>query len=205
MDSNMYAKYLKPLLDRLGALLLLLVFSPFIAFTAIMIALTLGRPVVFAQKRPGLYGKIFTIYKFRTMSDERDDNGTLLPDAERLKGIGKILRSLSLDELPQLWNILKGEMSFVGPRPLLPEYLELYTPEQAKRHDVKPGITGWAQVNGRNALSWKEKFRYDVEYAQNISFCFDLKILFLTVAKVFKREGISQEGEATMEKFNGNN
>jgi lipopolysaccharide/colanic/teichoic acid biosynthesis glycosyltransferase len=168
-----------------------------------MIALSLGRPVVFAQKRPGLRGKIFTIYKFRTMSDERDGNGNLLPDAQRLHGVGKVIRSLSLDELPQLWNVLRGEMSFVGPRPLLPEYLELYTPEQAKRHDVRPGITGWAQVNGRNALSWEEKFRYDVEYAQNISFRFDLKIIFLTVIKVFKREGISQEGEATMEKFTG--
>lgn len=205
MGSNMYAKYLKPLLDRLGALLLLLVFSPFIVFMAVMIALSLGRPVVFAQKRPGLRGKIFTIYKFRTMSDERNGNGNLLPDSERLHRIGKIIRSLSLDELPQLWNVLRGEMSFVGPRPLLPEYLDLYTPEQSRRHDVKPGITGWAQVNGRNALSWKEKFRYDVEYAQSISFRFDLKIIFLTVIKVFKREGIAQEGEATMEKFNGNN
>lgn len=201
----MYAKYLKPLLDRLGALILLILLSPLITLTALLIALLLSRPVVFAQKRPGLQGKIFTIYKFRTMSDERDGNGNLLPDSERLHGIGKIIRSLSLDELPQLWNVLRGEMSFVGPRPLLPEYLELYTPEQSRRHDVKPGITGWAQVNGRNALSWKEKFRYDVEYAQNISFRFDLKILFLTVVKVFKREGISQKGEATMGKFNGNN
>ncbi len=201
----MYVRFFKPLADRLGALLLLVVFSPFMAMTALMIALALGRPVLFSQKRPGLNGKIFTIYKFRTMSDERDDNENLLPDAERLYGVGKIIRSLSLDELPQLWNVLRGEMSFVGPRPLLAEYLELYSDEQKKRHSVRPGITGWAQVNGRNAISWKEKFRYDVEYVNNISFWFDSKILFLTVLKVLKKEGISQEGEATMEKFNGSN
>lgn len=163
----------------------------------------MGLPVYFTQHRPGLHGKIFTIYKFRTMTNERDDKGDLLPDSERLHGIGKIIRSLSLDELPQLLNVLKGEMSFIGPRPLLSEYLPLYSPQQSRRHDVKPGITGWAQINGRNAISWEEKFRYDVEYVENISFVFDLKIFFLTLKKVFIREGISQEGEATMEKFTG--
>lgn len=205
MDSNMYAKTIKPLIDRIGALILLLLLSPFMAVTALMVALALGRPVLFSQKRPGLNGKIFTIYKFRTMSDVRDEAGDLLPDAQRLRGIGKAIRSLSLDELPQLWNVLRGEMSFVGPRPLLTEYLELYSDEQKKRHSVRPGITGWAQVNGRNAISWKEKFRYDVEYVNNVSFWFDSKILFLTLLKVLKKEGISQEGEATMEKFNGSN
>lgn len=168
-----------------------------------MIAVNMGRPVVFAQRRPGLHGKIFTIYKFRTMTDEKDPQGNLLPDSERLKGIGRFIRSHSLDELPQLLNVLKGEMSFIGPRPLLPEYLPLYTPQQARRHDVKPGITGWAQINGRNAISWEEKFRYDVEYVDNISFALDFKIFYRTFAKVFIKEGISQAGEATMEKFKG--
>jgi lipopolysaccharide/colanic/teichoic acid biosynthesis glycosyltransferase len=203
MDLNVYINLIKPLLDRFGALFLILLLSPLILLTALSIALTMGRPVWFTQKRPGLHGKIFTIYKFRTMSDERDGEGNLLPDVQRLHGIGKIIRSLSLDELPQLWNVLRGEMSFVGPRPLLPEYLELYTPEQARRHSVKPGITGWAQVNGRNALRWEEKFRYDVEYTDNISVWLDLKILFLTILKTVKKEGISQEGNATMEKFTG--
>lgn len=205
MDYDVYVNLIKPLIDRLGALLLLIFLSPLILLTAILIALTLGTPVVFAQKRPGLQGKIFTIYKFRSMSDERDSDGELLSDAARLKGIGKMVRSLSLDELPQLWNVLRGEMSFVGPRPLLVDYLELYNDEQKQRHNVKPGITGWAQVNGRNAISWEKKFRYDVEYTRKISFWFDLKIIFLTILKVFKKEGISQEGNVTMEKFNGTN
>ncbi|HEX5623966.1 MAG TPA: sugar transferase [Sulfuricurvum sp.] len=199
----MYVKFFKPLIDRFGALILLLLLAPLIAITALAIALKLGRPIVFAQKRPGYHGKIFTIYKFRTMNNARDDQGELLRDSERLHGIGKLIRSLSLDELPQLVNVLKGEMSFIGPRPLLIEYLELYTPRQSKRHDVKPGITGWAQVNGRNAISWEKKFRYDVEYVNRVSFWFDLKILLLTIIKVFKKEGISQQGEATMEKFRG--
>lgn len=201
----MYAKFFKPLLDRTTALLLLILFAPLILLTALIIAIKLGRPVFFTQKRPGFQGKIFTIYKFRTMSDERGRNGELLSDEQRLREIGKTIRSLSLDELPQLFNIVKGEMSFVGPRPLLVEYLGLYSPEQAKRHNVKPGITGWAQVNGRNAISWEAKFRYDVEYVRNVSFLFDLKILFLTVFKVVKKEGIAQEGNVTMEKFNGTN
>jgi lipopolysaccharide/colanic/teichoic acid biosynthesis glycosyltransferase len=190
-------------LDRFGALILLIFFFPLILLTGLMIAIRMGRPVYFTQHRPGLHGKIFTIYKFRTMTNERDSHGNLLSDAERLKGVGKFIRNLSLDELPQLVNVLKGEMSFIGPRPLLPEYMPLYTPEQARRHNVKPGITGWAQINGRNAISWEEKFRYDIEYVDNISFGFDLKIFFRTFAKVFIKEGISQEGEATMEKFTG--
>lgn len=201
----MYAKIIKPLSDRIGAFVLLILFSPLILLTALVVALFIGRPIFFTQQRPGYRGKIFTIYKFRTMNDERDEKGELLSDAVRLHKIGKRIRSLSLDEFPQLFNVLKGEMSFIGPRPLLIEYMNLYSPEQAKRHHVKPGITGWAQVNGRNAISWEEKFRYDVEYVDNISFWLDLKILFLTVLKVFKKEGISQEGEATMEKFHGTN
>ncbi|MDD2780905.1 sugar transferase [Sulfuricurvum sp.] len=199
----MYVNLIKPLLDRFGALFLLILFSPIILLTALIIAIRMGRPIFFTQQRPGLHGEIFTIYKFRTMSDEKDKNGELLSDGLRLKGVGKWVRSLSLDELPQLINVLKGEMSFIGPRPLLAEYLPLYTLEQSRRHDVKPGITGWAQINGRNAISWEEKFRYDVDYVKNISFWFDLKIFFQTFAKVFIREGISQEGETTMEKFTG--
>ncbi|MBD3794027.1 MAG: sugar transferase, partial [Campylobacterales bacterium] len=196
----MYVNLFKPLLDRLGALILLIFFSPLMVLTALIIAWRMGNPVYFTQKRPGLHGEIFTIYKFRTMTNEKDAKGNLLPDSERLQGIGELIRTLSLDELPQLLNILKGEMSFIGPRPLLVEYLPLYTQEQFKRHNVKPGITGWAQINGRNAISWEEKFRYDIEYVNNISFAFDLKIFFLTLKKVVMREGISQQGEATMEK-----
>ncbi|HEX5711261.1 MAG TPA: sugar transferase [Sulfuricurvum sp.] len=200
----MYRKIIKPLSDRVGALFLLILFSPLIIATALLIIVSMGRPLFFTQMRPGYRGKIFTIYKFRTMSDTRDANGELLSDEARLNGIGKLIRSLSLDELPQLFNVVKGEMSFVGPRPLLVEYLDLYSPKQAQRHNVKPGITGWAQVNGRNALSWEEKFRYDVEYVNRISFWFDLKILFLTLVKVLKKEGISQHGKVTMERFRGN-
>jgi len=201
----MYKTFFKPLFDKVLALILIILFSPIMLITAILIYLKMGEPIIFAQPRPGYRGKIFKIYKFRTMSDERDENGKLLPDEKRLKGVGKVIRSLSLDELPQLFNVLKGDMSFVGPRPLLVEYLDLYNEEQKKRHDVLPGITGWAQVNGRNAISWEQKFKYDVEYVKKQSFLFDLKILFLTALKVFKREGISQAGNATMEKFNGKN
>jgi len=201
----MYKSFFKPLFDKILALILILIFSPIMIITALVIYFKMGRPIIFTQKRPGYKGKIFKIYKFRTMTNERDENGNLLPDEKRLKGVGKVIRSLSLDELPQLFNVLKGDMSFVGPRPLLVEYLELYNDEQKRRHDVVPGITGWAQVNGRNAISWSEKFKYDVEYVDKQSFLFDLKILFLTALKVFKREGISQQGKATMEKFNGKN
>jgi len=201
----MYPYFFKPLVDRLGGFVLIVLFSPIIVLTALLVALKIGRPIFFTQKRPGLHGEIFTIYKFRTMTDEKDTEGNFLPDEQRLHATGKRIRSLSLDELPQLWNVLKGEMSFIGPRPLLPEYLPLYTPQQARRHDVKPGITGWAQVNGRNAIRWEEKFRYDVEYVNTISFVGDIKILCLTVAKVIQKEGIAQEGSVTMEKFNGSN
>lgn len=201
----MYVKFFKPLLDRIGALVLLILFAPLILLTALIIAIKLGRPIFFTQQRPGFQRKIFTIYKFRTMTHEKDLHGNFLPDAKRLHGGGRAIRSLSLDELPQLWNVVKGEMSFIGPRPLLIEYLNLYSREQSKRHNVKPGISGWAQINGRNAIRWEEKFRYDVEYVENISFLLDCKILFLTLLKVIKKEGIAQEGNVTMEKFNGTN
>ena len=201
----MYRHLFKPLLDRVGAVVVLIAFAPFLVATACAVVVALGRPVVFTQKRPGLKGKIFTIMKFRTMSDERDEKGELLPDDQRLRGVGKMIRKLSLDELPQIFNVLAGEMSFVGPRPLLPEYLPLYSPTQAKRHDVLPGITGWAQINGRNALSWEEKFALDVWYVENQSFWLDMKIVALTVKKVLIKEGVSQEGHVTMEKFRGNN
>ena len=201
----MYKKFFKPLLDKALALTGLIILSPVMISVAILIYLWDGKPILFVQERPGYKEKIFKIYKFRTMTNERDKNGNLLPDEKRLKGIGKIIRSLSLDELPQLFNVLKGDMSFVGPRPLLVEYLPLYNERQRKRHDVKPGITGLAQVMGRNALSWKEKFEYDVYYVENLSFWLDLKIILLTIWKVLKREGISQKGRATMEKFNGRN
>ena len=200
----MYCKYIKPLFDRVLALLILIPSLPIMGIVAMAIYRQMGRPILFRQNRPGKDGKIFTIYKFRTMTDERDEKGELLPDEKRLKGVGKTIRSLSLDELPQLFNVLKGDMSFVGPRPLLVEYLPLYNDFQKRRHEVKPGITGWAQVNGRNAIRWEEKFRYDVWYVDHCSFWLDMKILWLTALKVFKREGISQEGEATMEKFQGN-
>lgn len=200
----MYKHFFKPLLDRIGALLLLFLFIPVFSAVVIAVYLKMGRPLFFTQKRPGYQGNIFTIYKFRTMSDERDDNGELLSDELRLKGVGKVIRGLSLDELPQLLNVLRGEMSFIGPRPLLVEYLPLYNSEQKRRHDVLPGITGWAQVNGRNAISWEEKFRYDIEYVDSLSFWNDLNIIFLTLKKVLIKEGISQEGSATMEKFLGN-
>ncbi len=201
----MYKKFFKPLLDKVLALTGLIILSPVMIGIGILIYLWDGKPILFVQERPGYKEKIFKIYKFRTMTNERDESGNLLPDEKRLKGVGKIIRSLSLDELPQLLNVLKGDMSFVGPRPLLVEYLPLYNERQRKRHDVKPGITGLAQVMGRNALRWKEKFEYDVYYVENLSFWLDLKIILLTIWKVLKREGIYQKGRATMEKFNGRN
>ena len=168
---------------------------------ALAIRITMGSPVIFRQVRPGLHGRPFVIYKFRTMLDLRDEKGNLLPDEKRLTRLGKFLRRFSLDELPELWNVVKGDMSLVGPRPLLMEYLPLYTPEQARRHEVKPGLTGWAQINGRNALSWEEKFKLDVWYVDNLSFWLDMKIIFLTIWKVLKGEGISAPGHATMPKF----
>ncbi|MCX7760510.1 MAG: sugar transferase [Hydrogenothermaceae bacterium] len=203
--NSFYRSKLKRWIDIFISVLLIIISSPLFILLYLIIRLTLGKPVIFKQERPGLNEKIFTLYKFRTMTDERDENGNLLPDEIRLKGVGKLIRSLSLDELPQLFNVLKGDMSLVGPRPLLVEYLPLYNERQRKRHLVRPGITGLAQVMGRNAISWKEKFEYDVYYVENLSFWLDMKILLLTFLKVIKREGISQKGKATMEKFNGNN
>jgi lipopolysaccharide/colanic/teichoic acid biosynthesis glycosyltransferase len=173
------------------------------AGVAAAVRLRLGSPVLFRQRRPGLHGRPFEMLKFRTMLDATDGAGNPLPDADRLTPLGRFLRATSLDELPELWNVLRGEMSLVGPRPLLMEYLPLYTPEQARRHEVRPGITGWAQVNGRNAISWEEKFRMDVWYVDRRTFALDLKILLLTAKKVVVREGISQQGQATMERFLG--
>ena len=201
----MYRNFLKRVIDILGALFLLILTSPIIIATAIFIYFKVSRDVIFTQARPGLNEKIFKIYKFKTMSDERDANGELLPDEQRLGKFGKLIRSLSLDELPQLFNVLKGDMSFIGPRPLLVEYLPLYDSEQATRHDVRPGITGLAQVNGRNAISWAEKFKFDARYVRELSFALDVKIAILTVQKVLKRSGVSKEGMATTEKFNGRN
>lgn len=195
---------LKSLFDKTLALFLIILFSPIYIIVSVMILLNMGRPILFRQKRPGYKEKIFGIYKFRTMTNEKDINGELLPDEQRLVGVGKFIRSTSLDELPQLLNVLKGEMSFVGPRPLLIEYLPLYNDEQKRRHDVKPGITGWAQVNGRNAISWEQKFEYDVWYVDNQSFWLDIKILWMTFLKVVKRSDISSSSSATMEKFRGN-
>ncbi|EPN1449866.1 undecaprenyl phosphate N,N'-diacetylbacillosamine 1-phosphate transferase [Campylobacter jejuni] len=200
----MYEKVFKRIFDFILALVLLVLFSPVILITALLLKITQGS-VIFTQNRPGLDEKIFKIYKFKTMSNERDEKGELLSDELRLKAFGKIVRSLSLDELLQLFNILKGDMSFVGPRPLLVEYLPLYNKEQKLRHKVRPGITGWAQVNGRNAISWQKKFELDVYYVKNISFLLDLKIMFLTALKVLKRSGVSKEGHVTTEKFNGKN
>ena len=196
---------MKRLFDIVLSSLLLILFSPIILIVVFFIRQKLGSPIFFTQDRPGLNEEIFKIYKFRTMSDEKDENGNLLPDELRLKGIGKVIRSTSLDELPQLFNVLKGDMSFVGPRPLLIEYLPLYNSEQKRRHDVLPGITGWAQVNGRNAISWEKKFEYDVWYADNQSFFLDIKIMWITFLKVIKRSDISSTSSVTMEKFKGDN
>ena len=175
---------------------------PAMIMVALLIRMSMGRPIFFRQIRPGFNGKAFSIYKFRTMTDEQDEEGNLAIDDNRLSSLGKILRSTSLDELPELFNVLKGEMSWVGPRPLLMQYLDRYTLEQARRHEVKPGITGWAQVNGRNAITWEQKFEYDVWYVDNQSLRIDLKIIALTIWKIIKREGISQPGHATAEEFN---
>ena len=180
-----------------------LVLAPLIALLVVGVRLFFGSPVLFRQQRPGLHGKPFIIYKFRTMTNATDEAGRLLPDGERLTAFGRFLRSTSFDELPELWNVLRGDMSLVGPRPLLMQYLERYTPEQIRRHDMKPGITGWAQVNGRNAISWEEKFALDVWYVDHQSFWLDVKILARTIWKVVYREGISQQGEATMQEFQG--
>lgn len=194
---------LKRLFDILASAIALVLLSPVMAYVAWQISKKLGSPVLFRQVRPGLNGKPFTMIKFRTMRDAVDKDGNPLPDSERMTPFGNFLRSTSLDELPELWNVFKGDMSLVGPRPLLMEYLPLYSPEQYRRHEVRPGVTGWAQINGRNAISWEDKFKLDVWYVDNRSFWLDVKILFLTVKKVFIRDGISAEGEATMSKFTG--
>jgi undecaprenyl phosphate N,N'-diacetylbacillosamine 1-phosphate transferase len=194
---------MKTLFDKTLAFVLIIFFAPIYIAVAFLIWWKMGTPILFRQLRPGYKEKIFGIYKFRTMTNEVDENGELLPDEERLKGIGKFIRTTSLDELPQLFNVLKGEMSFVGPRPLLVEYLPLYNEEQKRRHDVLPGITGWAQVNGRNAISWEQKFEYDVWYVDNKSFLLDIKILWMTFLKVIGRKDISSSSSATMEKFKG--
>lgn len=202
----MYVHFFKRLIDFTIVFIVLLVIWP------ILLVITLwlhfankGAGAFFTQERPGKNGKIFKVIKYKTMTDERDVNGNLLPDADRLTSVGKFVRSTSIDELPQLINVLKGDMALIGPRPLLPQYLSLYSKEQARRHEVRPGITGWAQVNGRNAISWTKKFELDVWYVDHCSFWLDLKIIFLTIKKVFIREGISQEGQATIEPFNGHN
>lgn len=193
----------KRLLDATVAAVCLLILTPLMLVIALMVRLVLGAPVLYRQVRPGLRGEPFTIYKFRSMREAEDSDGRPLPDAERLGGFGKLLRSTSLDELPELWNVLKGDMSLVGPRPLLVEYLPLYSPEQRRRHDVRPGLTGWAQVKGRNSLSWEDRFELDVWYVDNRSMWLDLKILAMTLWQVLRRTGINQDGEVTMSRFTG--
>ncbi len=201
----MYRKVIKPFLDALVALIVFIILLPIFITVLIILAISNGGSPFFTQLRPGLHSKIFKIIKFKTMNDKKDASGKLLADEIRLTSLGKFIRKTSLDELPQLLNVIKGDMSLVGPRPLLPEYLHLYTPEQARRHDVKPGITGWAQVNGRNAISWDEKFKLDVWYVEKQSLLLDLRILFKTVKKVVISEGISSNTTVTMERFEGLN
>lgn len=200
----MYAKYIKRILDFILSLLAIIILSPVMLIIYILVRIKLGKPAIFKQQRPGKNEKIFTLYKFRTMTDKKDESGNLLPDSERLTKFGKALRSTSLDELPELFNILKGDMAIVGPRPLLVEYLKLYNDEQRKRHNVRPGLTGLAQVSGRNLISWQDRFKKDVEYVNNLTFINDLNIILITLKKVIKREGVSQKNNVTMEKFKGN-
>ncbi len=200
---SFYAKYGKRIFDLCLTVPAFIILSPVMGMTAVLVAVKLGRPVLFTQKRPGYHERIFRMYKFRSMTDERDEDGELLPDEVRLTSFGKKLRSSSLDELPELLNILKGDMSLVGPRPLLVQYLPLYNAQQRKRHEVKPGITGLAQINGRNRITWEEKFSYDVQYVENISWKEDIRILAETVLTVFKREGINSDNSSTMEDFTG--
>lgn len=204
MQGGIYKRYFKRPMDIILSLIALIVLSPIMLIVAILVRTKLGSPIIFKQKRPGLNEKIFTMYKFRTMTDKKDENGELLPDNVRLTKFGKILRSTSLDELPELFNIVIGDMSIVGPRPLLVEYLPLYNEHQRKRHDVRPGLSGLAQIKGRNAISWEDKFNLDIEYVDNVSFIGDWKIIFLTLKKVFIREGISSNTAITMEPFRGN-
>jgi lipopolysaccharide/colanic/teichoic acid biosynthesis glycosyltransferase len=198
-----YSRLVKSILDRLVAAIALILFSPLLLIVAIAIYTRMGSPILFTQQRPGKDGQIFTLYKFRTMTDDRDADGNLLPGEQRLTALGQFLRKTSLDELPQLWNVLKGDMSFIGPRPLLVAYLALYTPEQARRHEIKPGITGWSQINGRNTLSWEERFKLDVWYVEHWNLWVDFKILFITIIKVLNRQGISHPSDALMSDFQG--
>ena len=201
--AGFYEKYIKRALDIMLSGIAMILLSPVMLITAILVRVNLGSPVVFCQERPGKDEIIFKMHKFRTMTEERNENGELLPDEKRLTEFGKTLRSLSLDELPELWDIFRGKMSIVGPRPLLVKYLPLYSEEQHHRHDIKPGLTGWAQVNGRNLTSWEERFEHDIYYVNHVSFLMDVKIVFATVRCVFAREGINSEGNATMEAFEG--
>jgi undecaprenyl phosphate N,N'-diacetylbacillosamine 1-phosphate transferase len=201
----MYKRYFKTMLDFVISVFAIILLIPVFIIICLLMFFIVGRPILYKQKRPGKNEKYFNIYKFRTMIDETDKYGNMVPDADRITRFGAILRKLSLDELPQLFNVIKGDLSLIGPRPLLIDYLPLYNDFQRRRHDVKPGITGWAQVNGRNAISWEKKFELDVWYVDNLSFILDFKIVFLTLKKVFKQEGISKEGHATMEAFNGRN
>ena len=202
-NTSIYAQYIKRPMDIILSLAAIIGLAPVLLLVAVLVRKKLGKPVIFTQERPGLHEKIFKLYKFRSMTDERDENGELLPDEVRLTPFGKFLRSTSLDELPELFNILKGDMSVVGPRPLLVKYLPLYNEFQKHRHDVRPGLSGLAQINGRNAITWEKKFEYDVEYTKNITFLGDWKIIFLTFKKAFFREGISAENSATMPEFTG--
>lgn len=204
-SNGLYCKLIKRFMDFLIAALSIIIFSPLLILLAILVRVKLGGPVIFKQERPGLNGKVFKLYKFRTMTDAKDENGNLLDDEYRLTSFGKKLRSTSLDELPELYNILKGDMSIVGPRPLLVKYLPLYNDEQKRRHDVRPGLTGLAQVSGRNAITWTEKFNKDIEYVDKVSFGLDVSIFFKTIYCVLKREGINSDSAATMEDFTGNN
>lgn len=204
-SNGLYYKLIKRFMDFLIAALSIIIFSPLLIILAILVRVKLGGPVIFKQERPGLNGKVFKLYKFRTMTDAKDENGNLLDDEYRLTSFGKKLRSTSLDELPELYNILKGDMSIVGPRPLLVKYLPLYNDEQKRRHDVRPGLTGLAQVSGRNAITWTEKFNKDIEYVDNVSLGLDISIFFKTIYCVLKKEGINSDSAATMEDFTGNN
>ena len=202
--KGFYERYVKRSQHFLRSLIAIIILSPILLITYLLVRVKFGKPAIFIQKRVGKDGKVFDLYKFRTMTDQRGEDGKLLPDEQRLTSFGKKLRSTSLDELPELFNILKGDMALVGPRPLLVKYLPLYNDEQARRHEVRPGLTGYAQVNGRNAITWEDRFKLDVEYVDNVTFLNDWKIIFKTIKTVFKREGISEEGSATMDEFKGN-
>lgn len=202
--KGFYERYIKRLQAIVLSLIAIIILSPILLITYLLVRVKFGKPVIFIQKRVGKDGKVFDLYKFRTMTNQRDEDGKLLPDDQRLTSFGKKLRSTSLDELPELFNVLKGDMALIGPRPLLVKYLPLYNGEQARRHEVRPGLTGYAQVNGRNAITWEDRFKLDVEYVDNVTFLNDWKIIFKTIKTVFKREGISEKGSATMDEFKGN-